>query len=117
MPTLKATYHGMSRTIDARPDHLDLRDRIYQPKLVNLPDSYPNSSSVATLSQKLRQRSLHGKRHHEPHPWSQTCEAGDLAGRFPEVRTGNSIIPDMRNETRRAIRNERRNAPIPTTLP
>lgn len=33
MPTL--TYHH--RTFDARPDRIDLRDRVYQPKLVSLP--------------------------------------------------------------------------------
>lgn len=30
-----------SRTFDARPDRIDLRDRPYQPKLVSLPPQYP----------------------------------------------------------------------------
>ncbi len=31
-----------NRTFDARPDRIDLRDRVYQPKLVYLPKSYPD---------------------------------------------------------------------------
>ena len=30
-----------NRTFDARPDRIDLRDRVYQPKLKSLPDVYP----------------------------------------------------------------------------
>src|SRR5690606_32660342 len=37
MPTL--TQNG--RTFDARPDRIDLRDRMYQPQLVSLPDRFP----------------------------------------------------------------------------
>lgn len=49
MPSLKANYHGMSRKFDARPDRFDIRDRIYQPKLVNLPDVFPSPAGVKTL--------------------------------------------------------------------
>jgi len=35
-----------SRTFDARPDRIDLRDRVYQPKLVSLPASYPDFKTV-----------------------------------------------------------------------
>ena len=35
-----------SRTFDARPDRIDLRDRLYQSKLVSLPRSYPDLESV-----------------------------------------------------------------------
>jgi hypothetical protein len=31
------------RTLDARPDRIDLRDRIYQPRLVDLPPVYPTA--------------------------------------------------------------------------
>lgn len=49
MPSLKANYHGMSRRFDARPDRYDIRDRIYQPKLVNLPNVFPSPAAVKTL--------------------------------------------------------------------
>ncbi len=42
MPT--RNFNG--RTFDARPDRVDLRDRIYQPRLVSLPRSYPDIASV-----------------------------------------------------------------------
>ncbi len=43
MPT--TTSNG--RTFDARPDRIDLRDRQYQPKLVNLPDQHPAPDFIA----------------------------------------------------------------------
>jgi hypothetical protein len=42
MPT--RTRNG--RTFDARPDRVDLRDRIYQPKLVSLPHCFPDIDSM-----------------------------------------------------------------------
>lgn len=42
MPRL--THNG--RVFDARPDRIDLRDRIYQPKLVSLPASYPEQADI-----------------------------------------------------------------------
>lgn len=42
MPTL--SYNN--RTFDARPDRIDLRDRVYQPKLVSLPPHYPDFQSI-----------------------------------------------------------------------
>ncbi len=42
MPT--QTYQA--RTFDARPDRIDLRDRLYQPKLVSLPPRYPHIESI-----------------------------------------------------------------------
>jgi hypothetical protein len=38
------TYN--ERTFDARPDRIDLRDRLYQPKLVSLPSRYPNIENI-----------------------------------------------------------------------
>jgi hypothetical protein len=35
------TYN--ERTFDARPDRIDLRDRLYQPKLVSLPSRFQTS--------------------------------------------------------------------------
>lgn len=49
MPTRKAKYHGKQRTFDTRPDRFDIRDRIYQPKLVNLPESYPSPAAISSL--------------------------------------------------------------------
>jgi hypothetical protein len=37
-----------SRTLDARQDRPDLRDRLYQPRLFSLPPSYPPESWIAT---------------------------------------------------------------------
>ena len=42
MPRL--THKG--RVFDARPDRIDLRDRIYQPRLVCLPDSFPQQTDI-----------------------------------------------------------------------
>ena len=42
MPT--QTYH--KRTFDARPDRIDLRDRVYQPKLVSLPARWPKIEKI-----------------------------------------------------------------------
>ena len=36
-----ATKSFKERTFDARPDRVDLRDRVYQPKLIPLPPRYP----------------------------------------------------------------------------
>jgi hypothetical protein len=41
MPSQRKTLHGKSRLFDVRPDRYDVRDRKYQPKLVNLPAVYP----------------------------------------------------------------------------
>ena len=46
MPTLQKHLHGANRSFDARPDRFDLRDRIYQPKLVNLPPEYPTKQAA-----------------------------------------------------------------------
>ena len=35
--------------LDARPDRLDLRDRVYQPPLGNLPSEYPSNADVKKL--------------------------------------------------------------------
>lgn len=43
MPTLS----HKNRSFDARPDRIDLRDRLYQPKLVSLPARYPHMESIA----------------------------------------------------------------------
>ncbi len=40
------TVNYKSRTFDARPDRIDLRDRVYQPKLVSLPSRYPNIEEI-----------------------------------------------------------------------
>lgn len=42
MPTLTHNH----RTFDARPDRIDLRDRVYQPKLVSLPSRWPHLESI-----------------------------------------------------------------------
>jgi hypothetical protein len=48
MPTtFKQSY--ATRALDARPDRLDLRDRMYAPKLASLPPAYPPPRSVPGL--------------------------------------------------------------------
>lgn len=34
------------RTFDARPDRVDLRDRVYQPRLISLPSRYPDLDQI-----------------------------------------------------------------------
>jgi hypothetical protein len=47
MPRVLRTLHGAERRLDARPDRTDLRDRIYQPPLVSLPDLFPSPREIA----------------------------------------------------------------------
>jgi hypothetical protein len=46
------------RTLDARQDRPDMRDRIYQPRLVSLPTSYPPKSWVETYLPLYEQAGL-----------------------------------------------------------
>ncbi len=49
MPKLKATLpSGQKVSLDARPDRLDLRDRLYVPRLRNLPSQFPDSHFIKT---------------------------------------------------------------------
>ena len=36
---------SIGRTLDARPDRLDLRDREFTPSVVSLPDQWPDDAS------------------------------------------------------------------------
>lgn len=48
MPTLKRHLSKSgTRVFDARPDKIDLRDRLYQPRLMNLPALYPDTKLVS----------------------------------------------------------------------
>jgi hypothetical protein len=42
MPSNNQTFQGKTRAFDVRPDRYDVRDRKYQPRLVNLPATYPS---------------------------------------------------------------------------
>jgi len=46
MPTVIYNNNNNKRTFDARPDRIDLRDRLYQPRLVSLPPRYPDEISI-----------------------------------------------------------------------
>jgi hypothetical protein len=46
------------RTLDARQDRPDMRDRIYQPRLVSLPTSYPPKSWIETYLPLYEQAGL-----------------------------------------------------------
>jgi hypothetical protein len=49
MPKHKATLpSGQQISLDARPDRLDLRDRLYVPRLRNLPSQFPDASFIST---------------------------------------------------------------------
>jgi len=40
--------------LDVRPDRLDLRDRLYQPPLVSLPDEYPSAAAIKHFLPKYK---------------------------------------------------------------
>lgn len=46
MATIKRTFSGQLRGLDARPDRVDFRDREYQPRLRSLPPEYPTADLV-----------------------------------------------------------------------
>ena len=46
MPTQTIPFNGSELALDARPDRLDLRDRIYTPRVRNLPTAYPDADFV-----------------------------------------------------------------------
>ncbi len=61
MPTLTAPARTVDRTakvLDARPDRIDLRDREYQPRLVSIPDRYPDAGQVSRHLERYRETGL-----------------------------------------------------------
>ncbi|MFZ6871734.1 C1 family peptidase [Undibacterium sp. Di27W] len=48
MPTQIIPFNGSELALDARPDRLDIRDRIYIPRVLNLPRAYPDKAFVKT---------------------------------------------------------------------
>ena len=40
---------SIGRTLDARPDRLDLRDREYTPNVVSLPQEWPDDAMIRRL--------------------------------------------------------------------
>ena len=49
MPRKMIRIGSQAIGLDARPDRLDLRDRVYQPPLGNLPSEYPSDAKVKEL--------------------------------------------------------------------
>jgi hypothetical protein len=49
MPRKTIRIGSQAFGLDARPDRLDLRDRVYQPPLGNLPSQYPSDAEVKKL--------------------------------------------------------------------
>jgi hypothetical protein len=49
MPTKTLKIGSQTIALDARPDRLDLRDRIYQPPLGNLPSEHPSDTAIQKL--------------------------------------------------------------------
>jgi hypothetical protein len=48
MPATKFSLDQKIITLDARPDRLDLRDRIFTPRVQSLPPSWPADKDIAT---------------------------------------------------------------------
>lgn len=46
MPKIVEKIGGTERNFDARPDRIDLRDRIYSPRLVSLPPQWPDAALI-----------------------------------------------------------------------
>lgn len=46
MPAQTIPFNGSELALDARPDRLDIRDRIYTPRVMNLPVSYPDNGFI-----------------------------------------------------------------------
>lgn len=49
MPSIRSKIKNINRTSDARPDRVDLRDRKYLPRLVNLPSKYPSAAAILEM--------------------------------------------------------------------
>jgi len=47
MPKKLLSLPGRTRVLDARPDRLDLRDRMYAPRVANLPASFPEGKFIS----------------------------------------------------------------------
>ena len=58
MPTRQATIGQRTVSLDARPDRLDLRDRVYTPPLGNLPAEWPPQEWVQTHLPQYAERKL-----------------------------------------------------------
>ncbi|MFZ6741951.1 C1 family peptidase [Undibacterium sp. JH2W] len=52
MPTQIIPFNGSELALDARPDRLDIRDRMYIPRVLNLPRAYPDKDYVKTQFSK-----------------------------------------------------------------
>jgi hypothetical protein len=46
MPAKILKTSKKARVLDARPDRMDIRDRIYQPPLISLPSQYPSNEHI-----------------------------------------------------------------------
>ncbi|MDE2428118.1 MAG: C1 family peptidase [Burkholderiales bacterium] len=46
MPSTSITFQGNKLALDARPDRLDFRDRIFTPRVCNLPPSFPSIEDI-----------------------------------------------------------------------
>lgn len=62
MPTDIFHNNGEKYIFDARPDRIDLRDRIYRPPLVSLPDQYPRPDVIEDIFQHYGELVLDQKR-------------------------------------------------------
>jgi len=58
MPARTLHLGRSTRTVDARPDRLDLRDRPYRPALGNLPPRLPGDAALARWMQAYREAGL-----------------------------------------------------------
>ncbi|MFZ6654856.1 C1 family peptidase [Undibacterium sp. TJN19] len=55
MPSKHIQFNGSALALDARPDRLDIRDRLYTPRVCNLPPCYPDPKTIKTeISKYIR---------------------------------------------------------------
>ena len=52
MPAQTIPFNGSALALDARPDRLDIRDRMYTPRVLNLPVSYPDAGFIKSQLNK-----------------------------------------------------------------
>ncbi|MBI3731306.1 MAG: C1 family peptidase [Burkholderiales bacterium] len=58
MPAQTIPFNGSELALDARPDRLDLRDRMYTPRVMNLPVAFPDTDFIKTRLAKYIKTNL-----------------------------------------------------------
>lgn len=94
MPAIKLD----GRTYDARPDRVDLRDRLYMPKLVSVPDQFPSEEFVERhLAAYARSFILDQKK-------DGACTGFGLAALINYLMWKRSLLAGMESVAKKAMR-------------